>query len=169
MINHKTIIWQLLGGYVYYHCFLVMSEVSNVSANVRVRLPVVKTPWMKIRVSFGKSNFTTKLWSDCTACELLVAWPVGLCSEKVAPRFTFSKMGSNHSCRISLILHSIFAKCLIALSIATSIGSRNVYRICVQLFMANVLSLTGPSDAHCLICGFHCLFSSYHMSTINSS
>ena len=59
--------------------------------------------------------------------------------EKAAPRFTFSKKGSYHSRRISLILLHTFAKCLLALSISTSLGSRKAYRICIQLVTAIVL------------------------------
>jgi hypothetical protein len=62
-----------------------------------------------------------------------------LSSEKAAPRFTFSKKGSYHSRRISLILLHTFAKCLLALSISTSLGSRKAYRICIQLVTAIVL------------------------------
>jgi hypothetical protein len=62
-----------------------------------------------------------------------------LSSEKAAPRFTFSKKVSYHSRRISLILFHMFAKCLLALSISTSLGSRKAYRICIQLVMAIVL------------------------------
>jgi hypothetical protein len=56
-----------------------------------------------------------------------------LSSEKAAPWFTFSKHGSYHYCRISLILIHTFAKCLLALSISTSLGSRKAYRIRIQL------------------------------------
>jgi len=59
--------------------------------------------------------------------------------EKVASRFTFSKKGSYHSRRISLILFHTFAKCSLALSISTSLGSRQAYRICIQLVTAIVL------------------------------
>ena len=62
-----------------------------------------------------------------------------LSSEKAALRFTFSKKGSYHSSRISLILLLTFAKCLLALSISTSLGSRKAYRICIQLVTAIVL------------------------------
>jgi hypothetical protein len=62
-----------------------------------------------------------------------------LSSDQAAPRFTFSKKGSYHSCRISLILLHTFAKCLLALSISTSLGSRKAYCICVQLVMVIVL------------------------------
>jgi len=61
-----------------------------------------------------------------------------LSSEKAAPRFTFSKKGSYHSRRISLIVLHTFAKCLLALSISTSLGSRKAYRICIQLVTAIV-------------------------------
>jgi hypothetical protein len=62
-----------------------------------------------------------------------------LSSENAAPRLTFSKMGSYHSCRISLILLHTFAKCLLALSISTSLGSCKAYRIGIQLVTAIVL------------------------------
>jgi len=62
-----------------------------------------------------------------------------LSSEKAAPRFTCFKKGSYHSRRISLILLHMFAKCLLALSIPTSLGSRNADRICIQLVTAIVL------------------------------
>jgi len=62
-----------------------------------------------------------------------------LFSEKAEPRFTFSKTGSYHSRRISLILLQTFPKCLLALSILTSLGSRKTYRICIQLVTAIVL------------------------------
>jgi len=65
--------------------------------------------------------------------------PSWLSSEKAAPQFTFSKKGSYHSRRISLILLHTFAKCLLALSISTSLGSRKAYRICIQLVTAIVL------------------------------
>jgi len=45
-------------------------------------------------------------------------------------------MWSYHSRRISLILLPMFAKCLIALMISTSLGSRTAYRICIQLITA---------------------------------
>jgi len=71
-----------------------------------------------------------------------------LSSEKVTPRFTFSKMGSYYFRRISLIFLHIFSKCLITLSISTSLGSRKACRICIQLATAIVLhphkTLLGP-------------------------
>jgi len=65
--------------------------------------------------------------------------PSWLSSEKAAPRFTFSKKGSYHSRSISLILLHTFAKCLLALSISTSLGSQKSYRICIQLITVIVL------------------------------
>jgi len=62
-----------------------------------------------------------------------------LSSENGAARFTFSRQGSYHSRRISLILSQTFAKCLLALSISSSLGCRKRYRICIQLVMAIVL------------------------------
>ena len=59
--------------------------------------------------------------------------------EKAALRFNFSKKGSYHSHRIVLIHLHTFAKCLLALSISTSLGSRNAYSICIQLVPAIVL------------------------------
>ena len=62
-----------------------------------------------------------------------------LSSEKATPQFKFSKKGSYHSCRISLILLYTFTKCFLARSISTSLGSRKAYRICIQLVKAIVL------------------------------
>jgi len=62
-----------------------------------------------------------------------------LSSEKATPRFTFSNKWSYHSRRISFILLHTFAKCLLTLSISTSLGSRRAYRICIQLVTAIVL------------------------------
>ena len=62
-----------------------------------------------------------------------------LSSEKAAPQCTFSNKGSYHSRRISLILLHTFAKCLITLSISTSLGSRKAYCICFLLITAIVL------------------------------
>jgi hypothetical protein len=59
--------------------------------------------------------------------------------EKAAPQFNFSKNGLYHSCRISLILLHMFAKCLITLSISTSLGSRKAYHIYNQLVTVTVL------------------------------
>ena len=68
--------------------------------------------------------------------------------ENATLRFTFSTKGSYHSRRIPLILHHTCAKCLLALSISTSLGSREAYPICIQLVMAIVLhphnTLLGP-------------------------
>ena len=63
----------------------------------------------------------------------------GWSPEKAAPWFTFSKKGSYHSCRISLILLHKCAKCLIAPPFPTSLGSWKAYRIWIQLIAAIVL------------------------------
>jgi len=52
--------------------------------------------------------------------------------------YLFQK-GFYHSHRISLILLHMFAKCLLALSISTSLGSQQAYCICIQLITAIVL------------------------------
>jgi hypothetical protein len=62
-----------------------------------------------------------------------------LSSEKAAPQFTFSKTGSYPSCRMCLIILHTFGKCLLALSISTSHGSRIACRICIQLVTVIVL------------------------------
>ena len=74
-----------------------------------------------------------------TVIELLIPLQAGCSWEKGTPWFTFSKKGSYHSSRISLILLPMSAKCLIALSISTFLGSRNVYCISIQLVMVIVL------------------------------
>jgi hypothetical protein len=56
-----------------------------------------------------------------------------LTSEKAAPQFTFSKIGSYHSLWISLILLHSSAKYLVALSTSTSLGSRKALCIWIQL------------------------------------
>jgi len=50
-----------------------------------------------------------------------------LSSEKAALQFTYSKKGSYRSRKICLILLHTFAKCLLALSISTSLGSWKAY------------------------------------------
>lgn len=60
---------------------------------------------------------------------LLAGWS----SEKSAFQLTFSRQGSYHTYRIRLIHLHVFAKCLIALSFSVSLGSRQLYVICVQL------------------------------------
>ena len=64
---------------------------------------------------------------------------IRLCQEQAAMQCTFSKMGSYHSRRISLILLYPFAKCLLTLSISTSYGSRKAYHTCIQLVTVIVL------------------------------
>jgi len=60
----------------------------------------------------------------------------GLDLGKAAPWLEISKKGSYHCCRISLILLHTFGKCLIALSISPSRGSRKAYHGCNQLLTA---------------------------------
>jgi len=62
-----------------------------------------------------------------------------LASENAIPRCTVFKTGSYHSRMISVILLRTFAKCLLDLSISTSLGSRQAYVICIQLITAIVL------------------------------
>jgi len=68
----------------------------------------------------------------------LIPLQTGRSSEKATPRFTYFNKGSYHSRKISLILHHMFAKCLIALSFSTSLGSWQEYCICIQLVVAIV-------------------------------
>jgi len=69
---------------------------------------------------------------------LLILLEAGWSLKIAAPRCTFSKVCSYQSYRISLILLHTFAKCLIALSISTSLGCRNAYQILVLPFTAPV-------------------------------
>jgi len=80
-------------------------------------------------------NYVKKHLNALLPTHTIASW---LSSEKAAPRHTFSKKGSYHSRRISLILLQTFAKSLFALSISTSLGSRKSYRICIQLVTAIV-------------------------------
>jgi len=77
--------------------------------------------------------------------------------------------GLYHYHRISLILHPMFAKCLITLSISTALGSWIANRICIQLVTAIVLhpqnALLHPLPALWLslsdkfVCYMNCAFS----------
>ena len=71
-------------------------------------------------------------------------------SEKATPQFPFSKKGSNNCRGISLILLHTFAKCLIAHSIFTSLGSQKACHICIKLVTTTVL--------HHLVTVLHPLF-----------
>jgi len=62
-----------------------------------------------------------------------------LSSENAAPRSTVSKNGAYLPCWICLILLHMFARCLIALWISTSLRSRQAYCICIELITAIVL------------------------------
>jgi len=130
---------QLFHRFVYYPFFVVVTEVSDVSAEVGVCVREVKTLLTNIHVSLAKCNVATTLRSVLMVLELLIPLQTGQSSEKAAPQFTFSKKGPYHSHKISLILLHMFAKCLIALSFSTSLGSQTAYCICIQLATAFVL------------------------------
>jgi len=139
VLDRKIIIWQLFGPYVYNRFFVVATEVGDLSADVGVRLRAVKTLLTKINSSLPKWNVLTTLRSVSTVFYRLKPFQAGLSSEKGVPRFTFPKQRSFHFPMISLILLRAFAKCLIAVSISTSLGSRKAYRLCNQLITAIVL------------------------------
>jgi len=136
VLNHKTIICKAFGWYIYYPFSVVATEVSDVCADVGVHHRAVKTPLTKIHVWLAKWNVPTMLRSISMVVQVLIPLHASWSSEKAAPRFTFSKKGPYHSYRISLILIHTFAKCLITLSISTSLKSRKAYRICIQLIPA---------------------------------
>jgi len=54
VLDRKTIIWQLFGGYIYCLFFVVAMEVSDVRADLGVHLSAVKTVLTKIHVSLEK-------------------------------------------------------------------------------------------------------------------
>jgi len=70
---------------------------------------------------------------------LLIPLQASWSSEKAAPQFTFSKKGSYHFHRMSLIILHMFGKYIITLSISTSLESQKPYHICIQLVTAIVL------------------------------
>jgi len=70
---------------------------------------------------------------------LLIQLQASWFPENVALQFSFFNKGSDHSCRISLNLLHMFRKCLITLSISTSLGSRKLYRSCIQRIMVIIL------------------------------
>jgi len=144
MLNPKTIIWQFFGWDVHYPLFLLTTEVSDVSANVRVHRQGVKTELMKIHVSLGRRNFATMLRRVWKVFVLLIALQTGWPLEKAAPWFTFPKKGSYRSQRISLILLPTIAQCLIDLSISASLRSQKAFRIWINLIMAIVLHCQKP-------------------------
>jgi len=77
VLNRKTITWQLFGWYVYYPFFVVTTKVSDVCADVGVRLRAVKTLLMKIHVSLAKWNVATTSRSVSTVFELLTPFQAG--------------------------------------------------------------------------------------------
>jgi len=113
--------------------------VSDVSADVGVCLRAVKTMLIKIHVLSAKWNVATKVSSVWTVFQLLITSQAGWSSEQAAPQYTFSKMGSYHLYRISLIFLHTSANCLIGLSISSSLGSQKACRISNQLATAIVL------------------------------
>jgi len=100
----------------------------------------VKTLLTKIHVSLPKMKCRKNIRKNLDGLLNTNTITSRLSSEKVAPRFTFSNKVSYLSCTISLILHT-FAKCFLTLPILTSLRSRKVYRICIQLVTAIVLHL----------------------------
>jgi len=139
VLDCNTIIWQLFSWYIYYSFIMVSTEVSDVSADLSRSLRVVRTLCIKIYVLLAKWDVTTKVRSISIVILLPIPLEVGWTMETAAPRFTSSKIGFYHSHRISLILFRTFAKCLIVLSIATSLGSQKACCICIQLITAIVL------------------------------
>jgi len=139
--SQLTIIWQLFGWYIYNPVCVVVTDVSDVRADLTVRLQAVKTLLKKINVSLANRNVAITSRSVLMVCELLKPSEAGWSPEKATPRFTFSNQGSYFSHRISLILLHMFEKRLIALSFSTSHGSQKEYCICIQLVRAIVLNL----------------------------
>ena len=118
---------------------MVTTEVSDISANVGVRLRAVKTLLTKIHVSLARFKVSTKLRIISMVLWLLIPRQACWSSETAAPRCTLSNEGSYHSRRMSLILLHTFAKCSIALSIPTSRESREAYSNGIQLVAVIVL------------------------------
>jgi len=114
-------------------------EVSDVSTDVGVRVQASKTLLTKIHVLLAKWYVATTLCHVSTDFKLLIPWQDSRTSDKAAPQLYFSKKEFYHSRRISVILLHTIAKCLIALSLSTSLGSQQEYRIWIQLVTAIVL------------------------------
>jgi len=137
VLDRKTFIFQLFGWYLYSHCGRNRGE------------------WCKRRCRSTSSSSTDTVDKDpCFGCKMKCRNNVKKCpdgrlathtaasrlsSDHPAPPWTFSKAGSYSSRRISLIHLHMFAKCLIALFIRTSLGSQKAYCICIQLITAIVL------------------------------
>jgi len=148
VLDRKTIIWPLFGWYLYYSFFVEATEVSDVSTDVGVRLRAVQTHLTKIHVSLGKWTVATTLRSVSTVLYLLTPLQAGCPRKKPHGDLLFSKRGpttlvafvsSYHSRSICLILLHTFAKCLLAHSVSTSLGSRKAYHICIHLVTVIVL------------------------------
>jgi len=168
VLDHKTIIWQLFGIFLYNPVFVVGSEVSCISAQVRVRLRAVRTLLTHFHRSLAKWDVITRLRIVSSVLSLLIPLQAGWFPETAAPRFALSRKGSYDSHRNSHILLHTFPKCWIAQSSSTSPGSRRAYRICIHLILAIVCTLTWLFHTHCLIEGFHMLLNSYITWSVHS-
>jgi len=109
------------------------------STDAGVHYWAIKTVLINIQALWAWCNVATMLQSFLTVIVLLIPFQDSWSSETASPQFAFSKQGSNHSHRISLILIFTFVKCLITLSVTASLRSRTAYRICIQFLVLIVL------------------------------
>jgi len=113
--------------------------VRDINGNVGECLQTILTRFTKIHVSLAKWNLATMIQTVLMVCQVLIPSQCGWSSETAKPRFTISNNGPYLSRRISLILLHTLAKCLIPLSISTSLEPWKAYRICIRLITEIVL------------------------------
>jgi len=129
----------MFNWYSYKPLVIVGTEVRHWSATVEVCFQAVKTLLLNIHALCAKWNVAWTTRNVSTVFYLLKPLQAGSSLENVTPKFTFTKEGSYHHTRISLIVLHTFGKYLVALSSSASQASPNIYCICIRLVAVIVL------------------------------
>jgi hypothetical protein len=147
---------------------VVATEVSDVSADVGVRLRAVTTLLTKIQVSLAKGTVATTLRSVSTLFYLLTRLQASCPQKKSHRDLLFPKSGPK---TLIGFLSSSFTCLQSVYSLSQFQHPLNLEKHTASAFSSSqrvFCTLTTPSYAHCLIYGCHCMLSSDRKETVHS-